>query len=89
MEIIFEFLVEVVLEGLIELMKSEKVPFFFRFIIYLICSTFLLGISGVLIWCALNEQAKMIALICLVLAIVVFILFISMTKEVFNKRSFI
>ena len=87
MDDIIEFVVELILEFFVEIMQSTKMPFFLRFIIYLACSAFLLGISGLLVWCACNEPSKILAFVLLVLSIVVFGIFVGMTYTIFFKEK--
>ena len=85
MDDIIEIIIEVVLEGLLELMKSKRIPLVIRFMIYLLFAGILLSISGLLIWCSYNSKSMPLAMICLFLSIVVLIILIYMTKVVFKK----
>lgn len=46
MEILFEFILELILEGSIETSKNEKIPKWIRYFLILIISLFFIGVIG-------------------------------------------
>ena len=66
---------------LFELMKSKENPLILRLIVYVLISGILLGISYMLLVCSYNQTS----IILLSLSVVVFIVFIFMTKVMLEK----
>lgn len=87
MDDIIEFIIEVILEIFGEIMMNAKMPFIVRFLIYLVCSAFLISMSVLLVYCAMNEPSKLLAVVMLLLSIVVFGLFVGLTKTMFFTKK--
>ena len=85
MDDIIEFIVEVILEGLMEIMMSNKAPFIVRFILYVVSSAFLLFIAGLLFKSAFSAEALWY-IILLLLGFVMVALWMKLTYEIFKHK---
>ncbi len=88
MEIIFEFILELVLEGSIEITKNKKVSAWIRYpLIFLIVVFFLAVISLFFLVSFLTyNENKLVALFFSFLGIIFLVLSIKKFKEVYLKR---
>lgn len=57
MDLLIEFIGEILIEGSIELIKSKKVPLFIRIMLLLIFSSGYLALVGLIFFAAIKNQA--------------------------------
>lgn len=55
MELLFEFLGEILFEGLIEIIKSKKISLWIRISLFIIISVFYLGLMFLLLWVSVKS----------------------------------
>lgn len=55
MELLFEFLGEILFEGLIEIIKSKKISLWIRVPLFIIISVFYLGLMFLLLWASVKS----------------------------------
>lgn len=88
MDILFEFLFELVFEGIIETAKSKKVPMFIRIIAGVLVSAFFLAIIGVIMFVGILsfKDNKPFSIIMFILA-VVFVIALVLKIVKYKKRK--
>ena len=88
MDILFEFLFELVFEGIIETAKSKKVPMLIRIIAGVLVSTFFLAIIGVIILVGILsfKDNKPFSVIMFILA-AVFVISLVLKIVKYKKRK--
>lgn len=87
MDILIEFIVEIVMEVAIEGAKSKKVPKVIRLILFGIIFLFALSLMALFIYLGVAIDSNIIIkLIFLAVALIAFIFLISFIKELIEKR---
>lgn len=80
MEYLFEFILELVLEGSIEASKSSKIPKWIRYLLILMISLFFIGVIGLVFWGGIIALKKNIFVGLFLILIGLFMLISSIIK---------
>lgn len=80
MEFIFEFILELLLEGSIEISKSSKIPKYIRYPLIAIISLFFIGVIGLIFLAGILSLRENILLGIFFLLIGLFMLLMSVKK---------
>lgn len=87
MEVILEFIVEVVLEGLIEFGTAQETPKTVRGICLTVITAVMLGFGGFSVYCAVTEASGIAARVMFVLvALLMFAGCIGFWRKVLRKK---
>lgn len=80
MEYIFEFILELVFEGSIEVSKSNKVPKYIRYPLMVIILLFFIAVIGLIFWVGILSLKENILLGILLILIALFMFIMSVIK---------
>lgn len=88
-EIIFEFIIELIAEGTIELSKSIKVPKYIRYPLIVIIALFFVGIIGLVLFAGIVslEQNIVLGIVLIALALLMFLVGISKFRKTYLTRK--
>lgn len=81
MEIIFEFLFELIIEGSIETLGGKKVPLVIRIIASVILIAVYGGITGICFYCGIRDKSPIIFLIGIFILLITIVLFYTIYKK--------
>ena len=87
MEDIIEFIVEIVLEALMAMLQSEKVPYFIRATIYLLTSIFLWFLAIFICICAFKAKTLWSIILLLLGCIIIWIWYKMSATLNFMKKD--
>ena len=88
-DIIFEFIIELIAEGTIELSKSIKVPKYIRYPLIVIIALFFVGIIGIVLFAGIVsfEQNIVLGIVLIALALLMFLVGISKFRKTYLTRK--
>lgn len=89
MDIIFEFIIELIAEGTIELSKSIKVPKYIRYPLIVIIALFFVGMIGIVLFAGIVsfEQNIVLGIVLIALALLMFLVGISKFRKTYQTRK--
>lgn len=89
MEFLLEILLELILEGSIEISQNKKVPLIIRIPLIIIISSFFLLVIGLIIFTGaiILETNKLAGIFFIALGIIMFLLCIKKLKDLYLKKD--
>ncbi|MBQ8170410.1 MAG: hypothetical protein IJZ95_00320 [Oscillospiraceae bacterium] len=89
MDILFEFIIELILEGTIELSKSIKVPKFIRYPLIVIIALLFIGVIGIIMFAGIVsfQQNLILGIVLIALALLMLIMGISKFRKTYLSKK--
>ena len=87
MEVILEFLLEILIDGAIEIVSQRKVPVWIRAILAVLLTVFYVFLFGILVWIGIKNESFLIVMVTVILAVAILVMVVVKSNEIIKRKK--
>lgn len=87
MEVILEFLLEILIDGAIEIVSQRKVPVWIRAVLAVLLTIFYVFLFGILTWIGIKNESFLIVMVTVILAVAILVMVVVKSNEIIKRKK--